>query len=54
MKTSQQVLQDKFENRTARIAILGMGYVGLPLAVVFAEEPEDENVGEGGPDGDVV
>ncbi len=27
----------KFRNKTARIAILGMGYVGLPLAVVFAE-----------------
>ena len=24
-------------DRTARIAILGLGYVGLPLAVVFAE-----------------
>ena len=30
-------LQQKFEDRSARIAILGMGYVGLPLAVVFAE-----------------
>jgi UDP-N-acetyl-D-glucosamine dehydrogenase len=37
MKTSQQLLHEKFENRTARIAILGMGYVGLPLAVVFGE-----------------
>ncbi len=34
---SQQVLMEKFKNRTANIAILGMGYVGLPLAVVFAE-----------------
>lgn len=33
----QQQLIDKFKNRTARVAILGMGYVGLPLAVVFAE-----------------
>lgn len=31
------VLVEKFKNRTANIAILGMGYVGLPLAVVFAE-----------------
>lgn len=30
-------LISKFENKTARVAILGMGYVGLPLAVVFAE-----------------
>ena len=27
----------KFENKTARIAVLGMGYVGLPFATVFAE-----------------
>jgi UDP-N-acetyl-D-glucosamine dehydrogenase len=33
----QQTLQQKLENRTARVAILGLGYVGLPLAVVFAE-----------------
>ncbi|MCP4427496.1 MAG: UDP-N-acetyl-D-glucosamine dehydrogenase, partial [Chloroflexi bacterium] len=25
------------ENRTAKVAIMGLGYVGLPLAVVFAE-----------------
>jgi len=27
----------KFEDRSARIGIVGIGYVGLPLAVVFAE-----------------
>ena len=27
----------KLENKEARIAVLGLGYVGLPLAVVFAE-----------------
>jgi UDP-N-acetyl-D-glucosamine dehydrogenase len=26
-----------FEDRTAKVAVLGLGYVGLPLAVVFAE-----------------
>jgi len=26
-----------FQDRSARIAVLGLGYVGLPLAVVFAE-----------------
>ncbi len=26
----------KFENKTARIAVLGMGYVGLPFSTVFA------------------
>ena len=30
-------LLSKIENRTAKVAILGLGYVGLPLAVVFAE-----------------
>jgi UDP-N-acetyl-D-glucosamine dehydrogenase len=30
-------LTTSFEDRSARIAILGLGYVGLPLAVVFAE-----------------
>lgn len=30
-------LIEKFEKKTAKIAILGMGYVGLPLAVVFAK-----------------
>src|SRR5215510_859680 len=27
----------KLKNKEARVAILGLGYVGLPLAVVFAE-----------------
>lgn len=30
-------LRQKIETRTARVAIIGLGYVGLPLAVVFAE-----------------
>jgi len=29
-------LQDKIINRTARVAIIGLGYVGLPLATAFA------------------
>ncbi|MDO9546232.1 MAG: nucleotide sugar dehydrogenase [Pelolinea sp.] len=32
-----QKLIEKFNDRSAHIAILGLGYVGLPLAVVFAE-----------------
>jgi len=28
----------KLQEKTARVAVLGMGYVGLPLAVVFAEK----------------
>ena len=31
-------LAKKIENRTARIGVIGLGYVGLPLAVEFAKE----------------
>jgi len=27
----------KFKNKAARVGVVGLGYVGLPLAVVFAE-----------------
>jgi UDP-N-acetyl-D-glucosamine dehydrogenase len=30
-------LLDKIKNRTAKVGIIGLGYVGLPLAVAFAE-----------------
>ncbi len=30
-------LMDKLKNKTAHVAVLGMGYVGLPFATVFAE-----------------
>jgi UDP-N-acetyl-D-glucosamine dehydrogenase len=33
----KQQLLDKLETRTATIGIVGLGYVGLPLAVAFAE-----------------
>jgi UDP-N-acetyl-D-glucosamine dehydrogenase len=32
-KTNADVLLDKIQNRTARICVIGMGYVGLPLAI---------------------
>ena len=35
--TYKEALLVKFHNRTARVAVLGLGYVGLPLAVIFAE-----------------
>ena len=35
--TIKEALLKKLKDKTARMAILGMGYVGLPLAVVFAE-----------------
>jgi UDP-N-acetyl-D-glucosamine dehydrogenase len=31
-------LRQKLEERTAQIGVIGLGYVGLPLAVAFAEE----------------
>ncbi len=34
---TKSALMKKFEDRTARIGVVGIGYVGLPLAVVFAE-----------------
>jgi len=33
----KETLLKQLQDKTARVAILGMGYVGLPLAVVFAE-----------------
>ena len=35
--TIKENLLEQFRNKTARVAVLGLGYVGLPLAVVFAE-----------------
>ena len=35
--TVKEALLKQLKEKTARIGILGMGYVGLPLAVVFAE-----------------
>src|SRR5271167_984787 len=32
-----QALKDKIENKTAHVGIVGLGYVGLPLAVEFAK-----------------
>jgi len=37
MDSLQKQLVKRLEDRTARVAVLGLGYVGLPLAVVFAE-----------------
>src|SRR5271166_1876773 len=32
-----QLLQEKIKSRTARVGVVGLGYVGLPLAVEFAK-----------------
>ncbi len=37
MTAAKEKLISQLHNRTARVGILGLGYVGLPLAVVFAE-----------------
>lgn len=36
-ETIKQTLLNSLKDHSARVAILGLGYVGLPLAVVFAE-----------------
>src|SRR3984893_5317438 len=33
----QQMLEEKIRNRKAKVGIVGLGYVGLPLAVEFAK-----------------
>jgi UDP-N-acetyl-D-glucosamine dehydrogenase len=35
--STKETLIKKLQDKTAKIGILGMGYVGMPLAVVFAE-----------------
>lgn len=30
-------LQEKIDNKTAKIGVIGLGYVGLPLCVEFAK-----------------
>ena len=34
----KEQLQQKIENRTAKVGVIGLGYVGLPLALLFNEE----------------
>jgi UDP-N-acetyl-D-glucosamine dehydrogenase len=33
-----QHLKQKIESRKARIGVIGMGYVGLPLALLFSDQ----------------
>ena len=37
MPSTKELLIEKLQNKTAVVAVMGLGYVGLPLAVVFAE-----------------
>jgi UDP-N-acetyl-D-glucosamine dehydrogenase len=59
MRTNAELLQSKVENKAAKICVLGLGYVGLPLALRFAEvgfpvsgidvdERKVENIRQGG------
>lgn len=41
MENIQEIIKEKIRERTARVAILGLGYVGLPLAVILAEADFD-------------
>ncbi len=36
--TPSNSLTTKLENRTARIGVIGLGYVGLPLVLLFSEQ----------------
>jgi len=36
IKSSQQ-LEERIKNKTAKLGIVGLGYVGLPLAVAFSQ-----------------
>lgn len=38
LKTLKMSMKQSFEKKTARIAVIGMGYVGLPLSVGFAKK----------------
>src|SRR6266487_2368436 len=33
----KDIIREKISQRTLRVAIIGLGYVGLPLAITFAE-----------------
>ena len=35
--TTATALEEKIKSRTARVGIIGLGYVGLPLAMEFAK-----------------
>jgi UDP-N-acetyl-D-glucosamine dehydrogenase len=37
ISTEQDILADKIGTRNAKVGIVGLGYVGLPLAIEFAK-----------------
>ncbi|HEV2961164.1 MAG TPA: NAD(P)-binding domain-containing protein, partial [Candidatus Angelobacter sp.] len=36
--TTDDLLKEKIRNRSANIGVIGLGYVGLPLSLLFSEE----------------
>src|SRR5579863_9236840 len=36
--TFSEQFNNKVQNRTARVGIIGLGYVGLPLALLFSDQ----------------
>ena len=38
MSTISEKLQNKIKDKTAKIGIIGMGYVGIPLGLEFANK----------------
>ena len=41
MNNHAEQLREKIDNRTALVGIIGLGYVGLPLALAFTEKGFD-------------
>ena len=39
MSDHKSKLLKKISSRTARVGVIGLGYVGLPLALLFEESP---------------
>ena len=37
VRSARETLRERIEKKTARVGIIGLGYVGLPLALVFRE-----------------
>jgi UDP-N-acetyl-D-mannosaminuronate dehydrogenase len=44
MSDHKSKLLEKISSRTARVGVIGLGYVGLPLALLFEEAPSVLNV----------
>src|SRR5215510_9806131 len=36
--TASEAMKSRIENRTAQVGIIGLGYVGLPLALLYSEQ----------------